>query len=393
MPKINNKSVGGSTLFLLLATFMSCSLVNTTHDTKRASAQEFTSGIIRNSDPSNVAYTNWTLWPNETSDDPTTIEFGDIIDSGVKYKITAKETIKIYTLNNETQVFKGASSSTLPGTSVKYHVANVEHVAENAAGEGTLHLCADHKVGENGICASCGFQVGAVLCYSDFGVDKFYYYDKDKTPINVGDYIPAGTRLDQSSTVVIDKDILGCDIPYKNGAYFTKNKTRFVGDDGEGGAVLCSNHPTRGWGKCQTCGLAYNYGYTISFNATTGSGTMASETAFSSPYTLPECGFTAPEGYVFNGWSLSENGSKIDSTSLALTSDVELYALWAKHEHIEDSSVIEFDVASLKSGSVNSGEAGRYFLKEDTTLTENLYLSSNQTLCLDGHVLNLIVIN
>lgn len=69
--------------------------------------------------------------------------------------------------------------------------------------------------------------------------------------------------------------------------------------------------------------------YTISFNANGGSGTMTSiEKAEGSSYTLPSCGFTAPSGKTFDGWSYTSNGEKISTSSITINSNVTLYALW-----------------------------------------------------------------
>ena len=67
-------------------------------------------------------------------------------------------------------------------------------------------------------------------------------------------------------------------------------------------------------------------GYTVSFNANGGTGTMADVTNLQGVYTLPANGFTAPNGGKFLGWSLTKDGPVIDS--LTLNSNVTLYARW-----------------------------------------------------------------
>ena len=45
--------------------------------------------------------------------------------------------------------------------------------------------------------------------------------------------------------------------------------------------------------------------YTVSFDANGGTGTMEDVTDATSPYTLPACAFTAPEGMKFAGWQMA----------------------------------------------------------------------------------------
>lgn len=67
--------------------------------------------------------------------------------------------------------------------------------------------------------------------------------------------------------------------------------------------------------------------YTVTFNSNGGSGTMAG-VQHAGTYTLPACTFTAPEGKEFDGWALSANGAKIDGTTINITENTELFALW-----------------------------------------------------------------
>lgn len=64
--------------------------------------------------------------------------------------------------------------------------------------------------------------------------------------------------------------------------------------------------------------------FTVTFNSNGGSGSMDSVTVDAgSGYTLPECGFTAPEGQEFNGWNLGAVGDEI-----IINDNVELKAQW-----------------------------------------------------------------
>ena len=67
--------------------------------------------------------------------------------------------------------------------------------------------------------------------------------------------------------------------------------------------------------------------YTVSFNSNGGSGTMAG-VQYAGTYSLPTCTFTAPVGKEFDGWALSATGAKIDGTTINITGNTELFALW-----------------------------------------------------------------
>ena len=68
--------------------------------------------------------------------------------------------------------------------------------------------------------------------------------------------------------------------------------------------------------------------YTVSFDANGGTGTMPDVTGVSGEYTLPANGFTAPSGKQFKGWATSASGTVITGTSITVTADTKLYAIW-----------------------------------------------------------------
>ena len=68
--------------------------------------------------------------------------------------------------------------------------------------------------------------------------------------------------------------------------------------------------------------------YTVSFDANGGTGTMADVTGVSGSYTLPANGFTAPAGQQFKGWATSASGTVITGTSITVSADTTLYAIW-----------------------------------------------------------------
>ena len=80
------------------------------------------------------------------------------------------------------------------------------------------------------------------------------------------------------------------------------------------------------------CSVAFNeLGYSVSFDANGGTGTMEQVTDVYPDYTLPDCGFTAPEGKVFNGWTVGSLSGKwyAAGSTMDVNSDVTLYAKWA----------------------------------------------------------------
>lgn len=68
--------------------------------------------------------------------------------------------------------------------------------------------------------------------------------------------------------------------------------------------------------------------YTVTFNANGGTGTMSDVSGLTGTYTLPANGFTAPTGKKFKGWATSANGSIISGTTIDVTADTTLYAIW-----------------------------------------------------------------
>ena len=68
---------------------------------------------------------------------------------------------------------------------------------------------------------------------------------------------------------------------------------------------------------------------TITFNGNDGSGSMGPVTVKAGTnYILPVCGFTAPSGKQFKGWATSASGTVIAGTSITVSADTTLYAIW-----------------------------------------------------------------
>ena len=88
--------------------------------------------------------------------------------------------------------------------------------------------------------------------------------------------------------------------------------------------------------------------YTVSFDANGGSGSMADETGISGTYTLPACTFTAPAGKQFKGWATSASGAVIAGTSIEVTANTTLYAVW------EDIPAVTYTVSFDANGGSGS---------------------------------------
>jgi hypothetical protein len=70
-----------------------------------------------------------------------------------------------------------------------------------------------------------------------------------------------------------------------------------------------------------------NATYTVSFDANGGTGTMADVPDIAGEYTLPENGFTAPDGKQFKGWSVGDE--ELDAGDvITVSEDTVVTALW-----------------------------------------------------------------
>ena len=68
--------------------------------------------------------------------------------------------------------------------------------------------------------------------------------------------------------------------------------------------------------------------YNVTFDANGGTDTMAAVSGVSGNYPLPANGFTAPAGKQFKGWAFSADGAVISGTSITVTGNTTLYAIW-----------------------------------------------------------------
>ncbi len=146
---------------------------------------------------------------------------------------------------------------------------------------------------------------------------------------------------------------------------------------------------------------------TISFNANTGSGSMDAVTAAPGEYTLPECGFTAPEGYVFDGWEYAGTNQYGQPATLVgkvgdkvnVQDNIEFKATWkviiVKSTQLDLSSAyyIEFEDADLAGGAreetnanAHGGKSVGYFAQgASAKFTFNASAAGSAKLILIGH--------
>ena len=95
------------------------------------------------------------------------------------------------------------------------------------------------------------------------------------------------------------------------------------------------------------CSMIVTEYCTVSFESGEGTGTMDSaEVASGNAYSLPECGFTAPEGMEFDSWLL--NGTKmLAGDSAIIDDDCEAVALWSEASASIDDGLMLWIAAAL----------------------------------------------
>ena len=104
--------------------------------------------------------------------------------------------------------------------------------------------------------------------------------------------------------------------------------------------------------------------YTVSFDANGGTGTMADVTGVSGSYTLPANGFTAPAGKRFKGWATSADGTVISYSSINVTANTTLYAVW------EDKPISGGGgyIPPAQTPTIDAGEGVKVTLSTDGTV-------------------------
>ena len=84
--------------------------------------------------------------------------------------------------------------------------------------------------------------------------------------------------------------------------------------------------------------------YTVTYDANGGSGAVdASDVTAGQGLTLPDCGFTAPEGYVFAGWLVDGTLYQPWETTAAINGDAVAQAQWDVAEPIAVTYTVTYD--------------------------------------------------
>lgn len=97
---------------------------------------------------------------------------------------------------------------------------------------------------------------------------------------------------------------------------------------------------------------------TISFDKNGGSGKMKAYTTNADSYTLPANGFAAPYGKQFEGWATRANGAVISDSTISVTGDTTLFAIWGDVYNI-----------TVTDGTASVGESTVSQAAENTTVT------------------------
>ena len=113
--------------------------------------------------------------------------------------------------------------------------------------------------------------------------------------------------------------------------------------------------------------------FNVSFDANGGSGQMDSLVVGES-YTLPKLGFTAPKGYEFVGWSTAADGQVISGSTITLSEDITLYAIWKAQEltgtaKISGAMQVGSTLTVTVSGTNNTGNFSYQWYRDNTPIS------------------------
>ncbi len=95
--------------------------------------------------------------------------------------------------------------------------------------------------------------------------------------------------------------------------------------------------------------------YTVSLNANGGTGNDVVKSGVVGNYNLPDCPFTAPDAQQFKGWATAADGEVISGTTITVSANTTLYAIW------EDIPVV-----TVSSIAVNSTTHKTEYIVGDT---------------------------
>ena len=109
---------------------------------------------------------------------------------------------------------------------------------------------------------------------------------------------------------------------------------------------------------------------TVTFDPNGGAGNMDSVTVSTGSYTLPENGFTAPEGMAFNGWDRGSAGSNIN-----ISENITLLAQWAEDangDDIPDNKQVLIKYVAGANGSYTGDEYDVFTAVGDEVSIDNV---------------------
>ena len=115
--------------------------------------------------------------------------------------------------------------------------------------------------------------------------------------------------------------------------------------------------------------------YTVSFDANGGKSTMADVTGISGEYTLPENGFTAPDGKQFKAWSVGGK-EKAVGDKITVTADTTVKAVW---ETIP-ATPTEYDILDGANSSWTKDSDGNISVKGSGAFTKFVGVKVDGTL-------------
>lgn len=134
-----------------------------------------------------------------------------------------------------------------------------------------------------------------------------------------------------------------------------------------------------------TCATVTNQ-YTVSFDSNGGTGTMDSKTvAASSKYTLPACGFTAPDKKEFDAWEIDGTRYEVGA-SIEVNGNITVKALWKDAApaatylvEVKDSHAATTGEGSYEAGktvTIHAGDRSNYRFDGWTTTSAGVTLAS-----------------
>ncbi|MBR2615814.1 MAG: InlB B-repeat-containing protein [Clostridia bacterium] len=112
------------------------------------------------------------------------------------------------------------------------------------------------------------------------------------------------------------------------------------------------------YGICEAAPLE---GCQVSFNAGGGKGTMAAVTVEKGSYTLPQNGFTAPDGKKFKAWSV-DGKEQAPGSKITLTANITVTALWT--DLPKDHICKPESVAKVEPTCTQDGKEAYYICKD-----------------------------